>query len=54
MKNIEPNDVSKIAWAICDKNGLPNEMVKVVSNILWGLIYPEKEHWKNIPQRTDN
>ena len=49
METIEPNDVTKIARAIVASRKLPSEMEKEISNILWHLIYPEKELWKEKP-----
>lgn len=49
METINPNDVAKIARKIVQRRKLPPEMEMVIANILWHLIYPEKESWKEKP-----
>ncbi len=49
METINPNDVAKIARKIVQERKLPPEMEMVIANILWHLIYPEKESWKEKP-----
>ena len=49
METINPNDVAKIARKIVQERKLPPEMERVIANILWHLIYPEKESWKEKP-----
>lgn len=49
METIVPNDVVKIARAIVNSRELPSVMEKEISNVLWHLIYPEKELWKEKP-----
>ena len=49
MGTINPNDVTKIVRKIVQERKLPPEMEMVIANILWHLIYPEKEPWKEKP-----
>ena len=49
--NIKPNDIVKIAWAFHDKFNLQDSHVKDISNLLWGLLFPNKEKWKKVPRR---
>lgn len=53
MKQIEPNEVARIAWALGDKYTLPKSTIKVIANLIWSLIYPEKEQWKKCPKKPD-
>ena len=54
MNEILPNDVVKIARAIVESRKLPKDMEKEISNILWHLIYPDKELWKEKPHNFTN
>lgn len=54
METINPNDVAKIARKIVQERKLPPEMEMVIANILWYLIYPEKEPWMQKPHDFKN
>ena len=54
METINPNDVAKIARKIVQERKLPPEMEMVIANILWHLIYPEKESWMQKPHDFKN
>lgn len=54
METINPNDVAKIARKIVQERKLPPEMEMVIANILWHLIYPEKEPWMQKPHDFKN
>lgn len=54
METINPNDVAKIARKIVQERKLPPEMERVIANILWHLIYPEKKPWKEKPHDFKN
>lgn len=46
MRKINEKDVLDIANEIIASVSLAKEREKVIANILWHLIYPEKESWK--------
>ena len=54
METINPNDVAKIARKIVQERKLPPEMEMVIANILWYLISPKKESWKEKPHDFKN
>ncbi len=54
METTNPNDVAKIARKIVQRRKLPPEMEMVIANILWHLIYPKKESWKEKPHDFKN
>ncbi|MFC2602666.1 MAG: hypothetical protein ACFNX0_02000 [Treponema sp.] len=54
MGTINPNDVTKIARKIVQERKLPPEMEMVIANILWYLISPKKESWKEKPHDFKN
>lgn len=54
METINPNDVAKIARKIVQRRKLPPEMEMVIANILWHLISPKKESWKEKPHDFKN
>ena len=54
MGTINPNDVAKIARKIVQERKLPPEMEMVIANILWYLISPKKESWKEKPHDFKN
>ena len=53
VKQIEPNEVARIAWALGDKYALPENSVKLIATLIWALIHPEKESWKRCPKKPD-
>ena len=54
METINPNDVTKIARKIVQRRKLPPKMEMVIANILWQLISPKKESWKEKPHDFKN
>ena len=54
METTNPNDVAKIARKIVQRRKLPPEMEMVIANILWYLISPKKESWKEKPHDFKN
>lgn len=54
MGTINPNDVTKIVRKIVQERKLPPEMEMVIANILWYLISPKKESWKEKPHDFKN
>ena len=54
METTNPNDVAKIARKIVQERKLPPEMEMVIANILWYLISPKKESWKEKPHDFKN